>query len=129
METNTESKLSLKNVFKANAVMNFLSGAMMLLMGEMMFEEVGMTVTEDLVSMGIWTGATMMIMGIMTWKMPDWAGENLSDVGKFMAVFMCAWLAIAIYEVVSGKFTVAQNAMPLVGNALFAGLFYWKSQD
>jgi hypothetical protein len=129
METNTESKLSLTNVFKANAVINFLSGAMMLLMGEMMFEEVGMTVTEDLVSMGIWTGATMMIMGIMTWKMPDWAGENLSDVGKFMAVFMCAWLAIAIYEVVSGKFTVAQNAMPLVGNALFAGLFYWKSQD
>jgi hypothetical protein len=31
--------------------------------------------------------------------------------------------------VVSGKFTVAQNAIPLVGNALFAGLLYWKSQD
>ena len=62
METNNESKLSLTNIFKANAVMNFLSGAMMLLMGEMMFESVGMTATEDLVSMGIWTGATMMII-------------------------------------------------------------------
>lgn len=129
MESNNESKLSLPNVFKANAVLNILFGVMMLLSGKTLLEQFGMEVTADLLNMCVWLSSMMIIFGIVSWKMPDWAGDNLSNVGMFWAGFMCIWFAISVYEVASGKFTLEQNAMNFILNPLFAGLFYWKSKE
>ena len=54
--------------------------------------------THDLSVMMQFMGTMMILFGVIHWKMPDWAGDNLKTPGMTFAIFHTVLMALNLFQ-------------------------------
>mgnify|MGYP007063734594 FL=1 len=117
-------------VHRIQAVMFALFGLVMLLAPGAMMES--FNVGESSVGESILQGMSVMVLGMayVSWKIPNWVGDNIKTVGMFFCYFHVAWGLLTIFHMANG--TLPSDTANLVGNlgpdVVLAILFFWKSR-
>jgi Leu/Phe-tRNA-protein transferase len=76
--------------------------------------------------MGEFLSVTFFALGVVSWMMPTWAGDNLKKAGMVMGVYLgILFVAIQTYHVSTGAANL--DLMSMVPAIIFPILFYWKS--
>ncbi len=121
--------MTLSLVFRIQAVVFALFGALMLLAPATMMESFG--VESSATMAGVLQNMSVMVLGVayLSWQMPTWAGDNIKTVGMFFAIFHVAFMVIAFYHMSIGLFPFdAANIGGAVPDAVLAILLFWKSR-
>ena len=121
--------MPLSSVFKASAVVLLANGLFGLLMTDAFMSLAGFTLTPDLHTLCQFTGVTLVICGIITWKTVDLAGDNLRAFGRVYALAEALWTAIIGYHVATGGAQGSTAVGNLFVSATFTVLFYLKSRE
>ena len=69
--------MNLKLVFRIAAVIAVINGLGLLFMGATFFAMANITPTPDLITVGQFTGVTVLFLALLQWRIPDIAGDAL----------------------------------------------------
>ena len=120
--------MDLKLVFRINAVISAINGVGLLFMGATFFTMANVTPTPDLITLGQFTGVTVLFLALVEWRIPDIAGDALSSLGQLWAIGNVLWFLIVGYHIMTGKAGGATGYFNLALFAIFAVLFYMQSR-
>ena len=118
-------KMTLTNLFKAQALFLWLWVVMFWLAPQMAVQGPGWTLTPDMESFAQVTSVVMLALGIVSWNAPSWVGDNLKRVGMILGVYINAlFIVIQLFQVSTG----AANLDPLgmIPTIILMALFFWK---
>ena len=121
--------MTLSTVFKIQALVFALFGALMLLMPTSMMESFG--VESSATMAGVLQNLSIMVlaMAYLSWQMPNWVGDNLKTVGMVFAILHVAFIVISFYHMSIGLFPFdAANIGGALPDAVLAILLFWKSR-
>ena len=121
--------MTLSLVFRIQALVFALFGALMLLMPTSMMESFG--VESSATMAGVLQNMSVMVlaMAYLSWQMPNWVGDNLKTVGIAYAILHVAFMAISFYHMSIGLFPFdATNIGGALPDAVLAILLFWKSR-
>jgi len=121
--------MNLKLVFRifAGFLVLFTLGG--LVAPEAMMDSFGMEYNDAVGIMFTFTAMVQAMFAFTVWKLPDWAGDNLANVGSTFVFLALVPVALNIYH-------VAMGTLPAVGAFyaeqliwfIFTGLFYTYSK-
>ena len=121
--------MTLSTVFRIQALVFALFGALMLLMPASMMESFG--VESSATMAGVLQNMSVMVlaMAYLSWQMPSWVGDNLKTVGMVFAILHVAFMVISFYHMSIGLFPFdAANIGGALPDAVLAILLFWKSR-
>ena len=121
--------MDLKLVFRINAVISAINGVGLLFMGATFFTMANLTPTPDLITVGQFTGVTVLFLAIVEWRVPDIAGDSTSSLGQLWAIGNVLWFLIVGYHIMTGQAGGATAYVNAALFAVFAVLFYMKSKE
>lgn len=85
--------------------------------------------THELSVMMQFMGTMMIIFGVIHWKMPDWAGDNLKTPGMTFAIIHTVLLALNLFQIFVGNIpTDLVNIAGVVPGIFLTAMFYIKSR-
>ena len=120
--------MNLKLVFRIAAVIAAINGLGLLFMGATFFAMANITPTPDLITVGQFTGVTVLFLALLQWRIPDIAGDALSSLGQLFGIGNVLWFLIVGYHIMTGK---AGGATGFVNAGIFvilAVLFFMQSR-
>ena len=121
--------MNLKLVFRifAGFLVLFTLGG--LVSPEAMMDSFGMEYNEAVGIMFTFTAMVQAMFAFVVWKLPDWAGENLTHVGSIFVFMALIPVVLNVYHVFAGNLpaTGAFYSEQVVW-LIFAGLFYTYSK-
>ena len=120
--------MDLKLVFRIAAVVAALNGLGLLFMGGTFFAMANVTPTPDLITVGQFTGVTVLFLALLQWRIPDIAGDALSSLGQLFGIGNVLWFLIVGYHIMTGK---AGGSTGFVNAGIFvilAVLFFMQSK-
>ena len=120
--------MNLKLVFRIAAVVAAINGLGLLFMGATFFAMANITPTPDLISVGQFTGVTVLFLALLQWRIPDIAGDAFSSLGELFAIGYAMWFLIVGFHIVTGQAGGAAAYGNLVVEAILAALFYMQSK-
>ena len=120
--------MNLKLVFRIGAVIAAINGLGLLFMGTTFFAMANMTATPNLITVGQFTGVTVLFLALLQWRIPDIAGDALSSLGQLFGIGNVLWALIVIYHIMTGQAGGAAAYGNLVVEAILAALFYMQSK-
>jgi hypothetical protein len=120
--------MDLKLVFRISAVIKVINGLGLLFMGATFFTMANLTPTPDLITVGQFTGVTVLFLAIVEWRVPDIAGDSTSSLGQLWAIGNVLWFLIVGYHIMNGQAGGATAYFNVALFAVFAVLFYMKSR-
>ena len=120
--------MNLKLVFRISAVFAAINGLGLLFMANTFFEMANLTVSPALITVGQFTGVTVLFLALVEWRIPDIAGNALSSLGQLWAIGNVLWFLIVGYHIMAGKAGGATGYFNLALFAIFAVLFYMQSK-
>ena len=119
--------MNLTHVFKAQAIFAGLWVVMIWAAPEMAMQRSGWELTPNLQSMSQFIIVCFLMLGVIFWMLPAWAGDNLKQAGMVVGVGTNAlFLAIGTYHVSTGAANLDLPGM--IPMAILAILFFWKSR-
>ena len=121
--------MDLKLVFRIAAVIAAINGLGLLFMGATFFAMANMTATPNLITVGQFTGVTVLFLALLQWRIPDIAGDALSSLGQLWAIGNVLWFLIVGYHIMTGQAGGATGYFNLALFAIFAVLFFMKSRN
>ena len=93
--------MNLKLVFRISAVILLINGLGALFATSTFMEAANFTMSPSLVTVGQFIGMTFLFLAILSWRIPDVAGEALASFGKLFALGQGMWVVIIGYHVIS----------------------------
>ena len=120
--------MDLKLVFRIAGVIAAINGLGLLFMGGTFFAMANMTATPNLITVGQFTGVTVLFLALLQWRIPDIAGDALSSLGQLFGIGNVLWFLIVGYHIMTGK---AGGATGFVNAGIFvilAVLFFMQSR-
>ena len=120
--------MNLKLVFRISAVFAAFNALGLLFMANTFFEMANLTVSPALITVGQFTGVTVLFLALVEWRIPDIAGNALSSLGQLWAIGNVLWFLIVGYHIMTGK---AGGATGFVNAGIFvilAALFFMQSR-
>ena len=120
--------MDLKMVFRIAAVIAAINGLGLLFMGTTFFAMANMTATPNLITVGQFTGVTVLFLALLQWRIPDIAGDALSSLGQLFGIGYAMWFLIIGYHIMTGQAGGATAYVNLVLEAILAVLFYMQSK-
>ena len=120
--------MDLKMVFRIAAVIAAINGLGLLFMGTTFFAMANMTATPNLITVGQFTGVTVLFLALLQWRIPDIAGDAFSSLGQLFAIGYAMWFLIIGYHIMTGQAGGATAYVNLVLEAILAILFFMQSR-
>ena len=120
--------MDLKLVFRIAAVIAAINGLGLLFMGTTFFAMANMTATPNLITVGQFTGVTVLFLALLQWRIPDIAGDAFSSLGQLFAIGHAMWFLIVGYHIMIGAVSGATAYVNIVLMAIFTVLFYMQSR-
>ena len=120
--------MNLKLVFRIAAVIAAINGLGLLFMGTTFFAMANMTATPNLITVGQFTGVTVLFLALLQWRIPDIAGDAFSSLGQLFAIGYAMWFLIVGYHIMTGQAGGATAYVNLVIEAILAVLFFMQSR-
>ena len=120
--------MDLKLVFRIAAVIAAINGLGLLFMGTTFFAMANMTATPNLITVGQFTGVTVLFLALLQWRIPDIAGDAFSSLGQLFAIGYAMWFLIIGYHIMTGQAGGATAYVNLVLEAILAILFFMQSR-
>ena len=121
--------MNLKLVFRIAAVVAAINGLGLLFMGTTFFAMANMTATPNLITVGQFTGVTVLFLALLQWRIPDIAGDAFSSLGQLFAIGYAMWFLIVGYHIMTGQAGGATAYVNLLLEAILAILFFMKSRN
>ena len=120
--------MDLKLVFRIAGVIAAINGLGLLFMGTTFFAMANMTATPNLITVGQFTGVTVLFLALLQWRIPDIAGDAFSSLGQLFAIGYAMWFLIIGYHIMTGQAGGATAYVNLVIEAILAVLLFMKSR-
>ena len=120
--------MDLKMVFRIAAVIAAINGLGLLFMGTTFFAMANMTASPNLITVGQFTGVTVLFLALLQWRIPDIAGDAFSSLGQLFAIGYAMWFLIVGYHIMTGQAGGATAYVNLVIEAILAVLFFMQSR-
>ena len=120
--------MDLKLVFRIAGVIAAINGLGLLFMGTTFFAMANMTATPNLITVGQFTGVTVLFLALLQWRIPDIAGDALSSIGQLFGIGYAMWFLIIGYHIMTGQAGGATAYVNLVLEAIIAILFFMQSR-
>ena len=120
--------MNLKLVFRIAAVIAAINGLGLLFMGTTFFAMANMTATPNLITVGQFTGVTVLFLALLQWRIPDIAGDALSSLGQLFGIGYAMWFLIIGYHIITGQAGGSTAYVNLVLEAILAILFFMQSR-
>jgi len=120
--------MDLKMVFRIAAVIAAINGLGLLFMTATFFTMANLTVSPSLITVGQFTGVTVLFLALLQWRIPDIAGDAFSSLGQLFAIGYAMWFLIVGYHIMTGQAGGATAYVNLVIEAILAVLLFMKSR-
>ena len=120
--------MNLKLVFRIAAIIAAINGLGLLFMGTTFFAMANMTATPNLITVGQFTGVTVLFLALLQWRIPDIAGDTLSSLGQLFGIGYAMWFLIIGYHIMTGQAGGATAYVNLVLEAILAILFFMQGR-
>ena len=120
--------MNLKLVFRIAAVIALINGLGLLFMGGTFFAMANITPTQDLITIGQFTGVTFLFLALLQWRIPDIAGDAVSSLGQLFAIGYAMWFLIVGFHIMTEKAGGATAYVNVVLIAIFGILFFMQSR-
>ena len=120
--------MDLKMVFRIAAVISAINGLGLLFMTSTFFTMANLTVSPSLITVGQFTGVTVLFLALLGWRIPDIAGDAFSSLGQLFAIGYAMWFLIVGFHIVTGQAGGAAAYGNLVVEAILAVLFFMQSR-
>jgi len=119
--------MNIKLIFRIQAVLNLINGIGALIATKVFLEAGNFEVTPDLITLGQFLAVTLIIFGIIAWKIPDLAGHSINSFGKLFALTNTLWVIIIGYHILNGQASGPTPYVNIVLIAILAVLFFTQS--
>ena len=122
--------MDLKLVFRIAAVIAAINGLGLLFMTSKFFEMANLTLhgSDSLITVGQFTGVTVLFIALVTWRIPDIAGDAISSLAQLWGIGYAMWFLIVGYHIITGQAGGATAYVNIVLMAIFTALFFMKSK-
>ena len=120
--------MDLKLVFRIAGVIAAINGLGLLFMGTTFFAMANMTATPNLITVGQFTGVTVLFLALLQWRIPDIAGDAFSSLGQLFAIGYAMWFLIVGYHIMTGRAGGATAYVNIALIAILAVLFFMQSK-
>ena len=120
--------MDLKLVFRIAAVIAAINGLGLLFMGTTFFAMANMTATPNLITVGQFTGVTVLFLALLQWRIPDIAGDAFSSLGQLFGIGYAMWFLIVGYHIMTGRAGGATAYVNIALIAILAVLFFMQSR-
>ena len=120
--------MDLKLVFRIAAVIAAINGLGLLFMGATFFAMASMTATPNLITVGQFTGVTVLFLALLQWRIPDIAGDAFSSLGQLFAIGYAMWFLIVGYHIMTGAASGATAYVNIALMAILTVLFFMQSR-
>ena len=120
--------MNLKIVFRIGAVILLINGLGALFATSTFLEAANFTMSPSLVTVCQFIGMTFLFLAILSWRIPDVAGEALSSFGKLFALGEGMWVVIIGYHIISGQASGPTAYVNLIITVILGILFLTASR-
>tara|TARA_B100000315_G_C14595953_1_gene599326 strand:+ start:8686 stop:9057 length:372 start_codon:yes stop_codon:yes gene_type:complete len=120
--------MNLPFIFRAQAILNAINGVIFWLASPTMLEMTNMTATSNLVTMTQAFATMFIVLAIVGWQLPDWAGDKLTSAARTFIVVNLIWSAALVYHFLTGATSGSTPVVSIAVNLIFASLYYVKSR-
>ena len=120
--------MNLKLVFRIAAVIAAINGLGLLFMTATFFTMANLTMSPSMITVGQFTGVTVLFLALLQWRIPDIAGDAFASFGQLFAIGYAMWFLIIGYHIMTGQAGGATAYVNLVLEAILAVLFYMQSK-
>ena len=121
--------MNLKLVFRIFGGLNMLTGAFALFATKAMLDSAGLTVTNELITVGQGFAITAIVLGLVSWRTADIAGDSLYAYGQLFGIVQALQILLIVYHLMTGQAGGPPVYINLVVGIVLAALFYFYSQQ
>jgi len=121
--------MNLRTVFKVQSIVLFLNAIGGLFLTSAFLGAAGWEVTNDLITLGQFSGMTFLVFSIWAWRFPDVASESIKSIGMLHAIGGLLFTIIIAYHIMIGAVAGPTAYVNIIFTALFAIGFYIYSRD
>jgi len=121
--------MNLKLIFRIFGGLNMLTGAFALFATKAMLDSAGLTVTNELITVGQGFAITAIALGLVSWRTADIAGESLYAYGQLFGIVQSLQILLIVYHLMTGQAGGPPVYINLVVGIVLAALFYFYSQQ
>ena len=121
--------MNLKLVFRIFGGLNMLTGAFALFATKAMLDSAGLTVTNELITVGQGFAITAIALGLVSWRTADIAGDSLYAYGQLFGIVQALQILLIVYHLMTGQAGGPPVYINLIVGIVLAALFYFYSQQ
>ena len=121
--------MNLKLVFRIAAVISAINGLGLLLMTSTFFTMANLVISPSLITVGQFTGVTVLFLALLAWRIPDIAGDVFSSLGQLFAIGYAMWFLIIGYHIITGQAGGATAYVNIIIIAILSILFFMQSRE
>ena len=121
--------MNLKLIFRIFGGLNMLTGAFALFATKAMLDSAGLTVTNEIITVGQGFAITAIALGLVSWRTADIAGESLYAYGQLFGIVQSLQILLIVYHLMTGQAGGPPVYINLVVGIVLAALFYFYSQQ
>ena len=121
--------MNLKLIFRIFGGLNMLTGAFALFATKAMLDSAGLTVTNELITVGQGFAITAIALGLVSWRTADIAGDSLYAYGQLFGIVQALQILLIVYHLMTGQAGGPPVYINLVVGIVLAALFYFYSQQ
>ena len=116
--------MKLKALFMAQGALLIILGLLGLVAGESSISGLGIEVTPDLLTLNRVVAISTLTMGVIVFRIPAWAGNNLREPALIGGAINTAWIINVGYNINVGATSGTGVTINLVLVIVFAILFF-----
>ena len=121
--------MNLKLVFRIFGGLNMLTGAFALFATKAMLDSAGLTVTNEIITVGQGFAITAIALGLVSWRTADIAGDSLYAYGQLFGIVQALQILLIVYHLMTGQAGGPPVYINLIVGIVLAALFYFYSQQ
>ena len=121
--------MNLQNIFKVDAVVALINGLGLLFATTMFVEMANLSMSASLLVFGQFMGVTFLWLAIITWRMPNIAGDSVNSFAQMWALAHAMWFIIIGFHIITSQVGGATAFANIIITGIFAILYYTKSKE
>ena len=121
--------MNLSNIFKVDAVVALINGIGLLFATSMFVEMANLTMSDSLMTLSQFMGVTFIWLAILTWRLPNIAGEEINSFAQMWGLAHAMWFLIIGYHIMTSQIGGATAFVNIIITGVFAILYFMKSRE
>lgn len=120
--------MNLKLLFRIFGVIATINALSFLFATEAFLTSAGLTISPSLVSLAQGFGVSVFILGLLSWRTPDIAGDAMPAYGQLFGIGHSLFVVLLIYQIMTEQVAGLPAYGNLVFSAVLAVLFFMYSK-